>query len=74
MDRSVSRAAARVVAAAKLAALAFADLWQPTGGTSAPVLASVHTTRSAYRVESAASSPAGLVETVLGSLLGGILG
>jgi uncharacterized protein YkwD len=73
-SQRIAGSSTRVVAAAKLAALAFADLWQPTGGTSAPVLASVHTTRSAYRVESAASSPAGLVETVLGSLLGGILG
>lgn len=69
----VSSTAPRMVADAKLAMLAFADGWQGLHGPAPQVLASTGDAGSPYRVEAAARASDGLFETVLGSLLGGVL-
>jgi hypothetical protein len=69
----VASTAPRLVADAKLAMLAFADGWQGLPGPAPQVLSSTADAGSTYRVEAPAASQGGLFDSVLGSLLGGVL-
>jgi hypothetical protein len=69
----VASTAPRLVADAKLAMLAFADVWQGFQGPAPQVLSSTADAGSTYRVEAPTASQGGLFDSVLGSLLGGVL-
>ncbi len=69
----VVSSAPRLIADAKLAMLAFADGWPGFAVPAPQVLASTADAGGTYRVEAPAGSQAGLFDSVLGSLLGGVL-
>ncbi len=64
----------RLMAPSKLALLAFVDNWMGAAQSSPELLATTGEAHADYRIVSATAAQRGLFETVLGSLLGGLLG